>query len=511
MKGRRKFFVEGSLLTVVGLLMRSSQLLFGAYISRTVGAEGIGLHTLIMTVFAFAVTFATSGVSLTVTRLVASAIGEGNEREGSRIVRGAFVYAGIFGSFATVALFSLAGVLGDVVLGSKEAVSSLRILALSLMPSALTSVISGYFVGVKKSAYNAAVQVIGQIFRIAVTVALIISLHGGRTDAVRMLCIGATLTELVCFVISLVEFIIERSIRRIRSGGIMIRPVAGMALPLAFSAYIRSALLALEHNLIPKRLMSRGDSRDVALSSYGTLHGMALPLILYPMAPLSSFCSLLVPEFASDSAGGRRERMERVAAEALGMTLSYAVVCAVLIYFHSEELGYVIYNSYDAGKYIGILSLVIPIMYLDHVTDSILKGIGEHVFSMWVNIADAFLSVGLVFVLIPIFGIGGYAIVIVGMELFNFLLSYARLKKRIAFRIPVFRRVVIPAISSALAVTASKILIKVGGKAGGVPILFVKLTVTLCVLLAGWIILSRLSAIVRGHVERRKNCLHRRK
>ena len=510
MTERRKFFINGGLLTAVGLLMRSSQLLFGAYISRRVGAEGIGLHTLIMTVFAFAVTFATSGVSLTVTRLVASAIGEGNE-DGGKIVKGAMLYAGIFGSVATIALMFLAGVLGDVVLGGQGSASSLRILALSLLPSAFSAVISGYFVGVRKSAYNAAVQVIGQVFRSVITVLLLMMIGGGTADAVRMLCIGATVTELLCFAVSLAEFIIERCIKRKREGGITVRPVAQMALPLAISAYIRSALLTLEHNLIPKRLMKRGQVREEALSSYGTLHGMALPLILYPMAPLSSFCSLLVPEFAEDLAGGRKKRMERIAQEALGVTLSYSVACAVLIAFHAEDLGYVIYDSFDAGAYIGMLSLVIPIMYLDHVTDSILKGIGEHVFSMWINIADAFLSVGLVFVLIPVFGIGGYAIVIVGMELFNFILSYARLKRRISFRLPIFKRAVIPAVSSVLASLLTDVLFVSGGKAGGVPILLMKLSFSLAALFVIWVPLSRFVSMIFEKTENHNNCLRENK
>ena len=35
------------------------------------------------------------------------------------------------------------------------------------------------------------------------------------------------------------------------------------------------------------------------------------------------------------------------------------------------------------------------------ITDAILKGVGEQVFSMWVNITDSLLSVALVWILIP--------------------------------------------------------------------------------------------------------------
>ena len=77
MKRRIRFIKSGITLTLVGLAMKTSAMLLGAFITRTVGAEGIGLYTVVMTVYAFALTFATSGISLTVTRLVAGAIGEG--------------------------------------------------------------------------------------------------------------------------------------------------------------------------------------------------------------------------------------------------------------------------------------------------------------------------------------------------------------------------------------------------------------------------------------------------
>jgi stage V sporulation protein B len=77
MESRKKFFKSGIMLTSVALSMRSVGMFFSAFITQRVGAVGTGLYTVIMTVYSFAVTVATSGISLTVTRLVSGAIGEG--------------------------------------------------------------------------------------------------------------------------------------------------------------------------------------------------------------------------------------------------------------------------------------------------------------------------------------------------------------------------------------------------------------------------------------------------
>ena len=101
MSKRVRFFYNGLLLSAVGLVMRAVGLFLGAYISGVIGAEGIGLQSLIGTVYSFAVTLATSGVGLSVTRLVAASIGEGRA-DGERILRGAFMYAFLFGLGAQI-------------------------------------------------------------------------------------------------------------------------------------------------------------------------------------------------------------------------------------------------------------------------------------------------------------------------------------------------------------------------------------------------------------------------
>ena len=488
MSSRARFFKSGILLTLVGLAMRTVGMFFGAFVSRTVGAEGTGLYTLIMTVYSLAVTFATSGISLTVTRLVASAIGEGRDENVGGVLRGAFIYSLFFGALASLFLYFGAEFLGGRVLSDDRTIVALRVLSFSLIPSALGSVFSGYFVGVKRVGFNAAVTVACQLMKICFTSALVIYLAPrGIVAAVIGLCIGITFTEIVGFLLIFFEFLYDRRKNGKKSPkkSPEIKGVCEMALPLAFSAYVRSFLLNVEHILIPRKLRESGDSPSEAYSHYGALHGMALPLIIYPMSPLSSFSGLLVPEFAEDMAAGRTKRMSDVASRAINATISYSVISAVFLYFFSQELGYLVYKSHEAGHYISVLAMVVPIMYLDHVTDSMLKGIGEQVFSMWVNITDSLLSVFLVWLLIPKMGIMGYAVVIVAMEGYNFILSFLRLGKKVMFSIKP-RCFIVPLLAASFSAYVCSRIFTFGGSTAGVLWLVMKMifalsiTVSIC-------------------------------
>ncbi len=490
MTNRKRFFLNGILLTIVGLAIRTVSLAFNAYIIRSIGAEGVGLFTLIGTVYSFGVTFALSGVGLTVTRLVSSAIGEGKRGDVVRILRSAVIYSLIFSLSASLALILGAEYFSLRVLGDARCTVPLRILALSLVPLALSSVFTGYFVGVKRVVKNAVLQVTGQVFKIIITVVLILNLGKLGVEAgIIALALSTTLTELCVFTVALFEFIIDK--KRYKGKAAVeenhFSNVASMALPLAVSAYIRSSLLTLEHILIPKRLRDKGESQSEALSHYGTLHGMALPMLLYPMSPLTSFSQLLVPEFSEASARDEEGRMRRIASEAFNATLAYSIAAAVMLMLFSEDIGYAVYSSYDAGRYIALMAPVIPIMYLDHVTDSILKGIGEHVYSMWVNISDSLLSVFLVWILIPRMGIAGYAVVIVIMEGYNFLLSAARLRKRIKFKISPAFSVVLPMMSAAFSAAVTKRLFHLGGEYSQGVWLFLKLLFAVCLFVAAYL------------------------
>ncbi len=487
MSYKTKFFRRGMLLTAVALAMKTVGMFFGAYITSTVGAEGVGLYTVIMTVYSFAVTLATSGISLTVTRLVASAIGEEKREELGAILRGALIYSSIFGLLSGVLLFFCAGFIGEKILLDERTVAALRLLSFSLVPIALTSVFSGYFVGVKRIVFNAAVSVLGQLAKITVTVMLVsAALPYGIAATVSALCLGIALTELLSFLLIFLEFLFDRHKNKDKNEhkAPKIAPVMKMAIPLALSAYVRSVLLSVEHVLIPKRLRDRGESSSEAYAHYGILHGMAIPMVLYPMTPLSSFSGLLVPEFAEDMSAGRGERMSCVASRALNTTLTYAALCAVFLFSFSEELGYMIYKSFDSGYYIAMLAPVIPIMYLDHVTDQVLKGLGEQVYSMWVNITDSILSVILVWFLIPRFGITGYALVIIIMEGYNFILSFIRLRKKTKFELKIMSSLVIPLLSALVSALLANELFAFSGKDVSIFWLIMKVLFALCIFAA---------------------------
>ena len=113
----------------------------------------------------------------------------------------------------------------------------------------------------------------------------------------------------------------------------------------------------------------------------------------------------------------------------LKMSLLFSGGAALFMFVFSDKLGLVIYSSAEAGRYIRILAPLIPVMYTDMTVDGCLKGLGQQVWSMGINIAEALLGLLLVWRLLPVYALAAYIGVIYFSEIFNFSLSCLRLKR----------------------------------------------------------------------------------
>lgn len=451
------------MLAAVALLMRAVSLAFNAYITETVGAEGMGLLSLTMSVYGFAVTFATAGVALAVTRLVAAALGRSEGARAARVMKSALIYAAIFGGAASFFLYFGSDFIAVKLLSDIRTRASLRLLSVSLLPIALSAVYSGYFIAVRRVAHNAVTQVFEQCIRILLTFGGL-ALAGGNVEyACLALVGGSSLAELFSFSLLFLQAKIDLWRHRLKGGttGGEGKAVFRYAFPCAVSAQLRSGLVTVQHLLIPYALGLGGADRSTALASYAAMHSMALPIVLFPTAILASFSGLLVPECAELESRSETKALSRLCEKALYGAFGFASLAAALLFLGADSLGSMIYNSAEAGLYVKLLAPLVPVMYLDSVVDAHLKGLGYQVYSMGVNIIDAAASVIGVLIFLPRWGAVGYIYVVYITEILNFLLSLGKLITLVFIK-KSFRVWAVPPLCALLSVLGTSLLIGKG-------------------------------------------------
>lgn len=486
-------------MSAAAIVMRAVGVGFGVWISNRVGAEVMGLHSLIMGVWGFALTIATSGVNLATSRTVAEAIGEGEDSGGGTAraaLRRALCYAAVFGCAAAAMLIFGGGYIGRKWLGDERTVIPLRLLGISLPAISISSALSGYFSAVRRVWKNAVAQLCEQAVKIVCVSRLItLFLPSDAEYCCTALVLGGVISEVVSCAVEYILYRLDLATHvgrgRSRFGGReSTRRLLHNAIPVSISSYVRSGFTTLEHILIPRGLEIFGAGRGEALAAYGMLNAMVMPVVMFPYAIINSVTGMLLPEMSSASALGQRRRISYISARVWRLTLIFGIGAAGVFICFADELGQVLYGSAEASRLIWSLGPLMPVMYLDTVTDSMLKGLGEQVYTMNVNIADAALSAGLVSLLVPAFGIYGYIAVLYISELVNFGLSAARLLRICGMRPRIYRWVVAPLLSVIGATATATLLF--GALSDFLPSVFWRMAVPSALKLAFHIVVALL-------------------
>ena len=437
MDRKNRLIVNTALLTAVSLIMRCIGMAWQVWLVSRIGAGGIGLFTLVLSVGSMAATFAISGIRFTSTRLISEELGANNTAGVSASVSRCLAYALFFGVAGMLILLLTAERIGFLWIGDARTVLSLEIYSFSLPFISLSAVFSGYFTSTGRVYKSAAVQLCEQLLQVAITAVFLMRAPLGDLEKCCAAVIGAgVVSQTLSFGMLFLLYLNDRRIYQ--DGGRGPRLTSRMlhiAMPLALSAYARTSLNTLQQMLVPRGLRASGLSADTAMADYGIIQGMAFPIVSFPSCFLLALSELLVPELTEAQVAGRQDYISRATGRLLEKCLLFSVFTGAMMLTFCRELGMLIYSSSEAGYYIGLLAILSPIMYMDMITDGCLKGLGQMMYSMSINVADSLLCIVLVILLLPRFGLMGYVAVIFISELINFLLSMMRLRQLVSLKL----------------------------------------------------------------------------
>ena len=170
-------------------------------------------------------------------------------------------------------------------------------------------------------------------------------------------------------------------------------------------------------------------SEAAALSDYGMVRGMALPVMFLPFAFLSAFTSLLMPEISEAQAARRDGYIHTLIERVIKSCLLLSIPAAAIFAIFSGSLSELVYHNSQVGMIILILAPLVPLMYFDAVADGVLKGLGQQNWVLYCNIVDSIIRIILVYKLIPAMGFTGFMIVMYVSNIFNPVLSIWRMMK----------------------------------------------------------------------------------
>ena len=167
--------------------------------------------------------------------------------------------------------------------------------------------------------------------------------------------------------------------------------------------------------------------RDAAVAQYGSLKGMALPLLTFPFGLLGSLSVLLMPEITQAHIRGETARLQALIDRMLRLTGYFSALAGAVFWVLGCPLAQTLYHSPEAGFYLEVLGPAMPLLYFESMVDGAMKGMGEQKAAFRYSVWDSILRIVGVVLLLPRYGMPGFLFVILVSSCYTCLANTGRL------------------------------------------------------------------------------------
>ncbi len=455
-KALSKTAMAAGVLTVISFALRGLGMLFRVYLSGRMGTTGLGLYQLVMSVYSLFGVFATSGFTVAVSRLAAEKLEDTDPVRAKKGAVRVFVLSSLIalgmGVAAAAALYFSASLLADKVIMDGRTVAPLKILALSMPFMSLSACLKGYFTAVGQIYKPSAASLFEQCAKIAIIVYAFETFCRGVRNPTALCTVvvaGLTVGEAFSYVFLFVLYFFFSG--RPKEKASLAEPplktakgIAAVSFPIAASSYVTTLLHSIESVLIPIQFVRYGGNRDKALADFGIIRGMSIPMLFFPFAFLGALFSIQIPAISRLNTAEDKTERNRLIGRIMDISVVFSVVSGTLFFAFPTELSLALYGSAEAAQSTRILALVTPFMYVETVSDALLKSIGEENKTLLFGLLNSAFRITAVLTLIPFSGAYGYLWLLVASNLLSFFLCYRRLKKVTGYKVRLFYSIIAP-------------------------------------------------------------------
>jgi len=453
---RSKILTGALMLTAAGVITRVLGFVYRIYMSNLMGAEGMGLYQLIMPVYALAWSIACAGFNTTVSKLTAQERAKGEYGNMGRVLKQSVVITTVLGFVLTGVLYFGAPFLAEHFFRDARVILPLQILAFAFPFMAAGTCIRGYFIGLQEAKIPAINQVLEQMVRMVIVYLLAAQFVArGLEYAAAVAVIAIVGEEIFSFAFTFLSYKVFKRRRKLVKKPTLTSAQAftlilSMALPLTGNRVAGSLLTAVENVMIPARLQQFGLSASEAISEFGRITGMAVPLIFFPTAVLTALSVTLVPAVAEAAAAGNMRRISIATSKGLLFASVTGMGALALFLFFSHELGMAIYNQ-PIGLMLQLLGVMAPFIYMQIILSGVLNGLGCQLFIFRNSLISSGITIAFTFFAVPHVGLPGYIfgwllslVVVIG-------LSLHKIRQYVEYDLPFVNWLVKPLLAAALA------------------------------------------------------------
>lgn len=426
----KKLYRTVAFVTILSCAERFIGFIYRIFLSRYVGAEGLGLYQIALSVAGVVVTLTASGIPVTVSRLMIKEKSLKGGKAGADVVT-AGIIAALAISIPVCMFLYFAKPLLSGFFADERCYDVLVVMLPGIVLTSVYAVIRGFFWG---NRYYGAYSIIELIEELSMFIAGVIIITKTR-DAFSS-AIGAgqavLISYVVSFIISTVTFVVKSG--RVANPVKQFRPLICSASPITLTKTLTSLTGFLVALVIPARLAASGVSGAEATKSFGELTGMALPLLFIPSTIIGSIALVSLPEISESYYSGNPERLVSGVKTAFSFSVFVSALIIPIFISCGEEIGKFVYDNAQAGRYLSVSAIIMLPMSASLICCSVLNSLGKEKLTLLNFLAGAVCMFAAIWFLTAKIGIYslivGYGISYVVTALLDFFLTVKSLENK---------------------------------------------------------------------------------
>lgn len=456
------FLYGAILLSIVNFIVRFIGFIYKIILSRQIGPEAIGLFQIAAPVLSFFITFTTAGIPIAVSRLVAAQKALGNDLNSKKILRTALTLVFFISIFFISILFICGDFISSSILKNEDVYVLIIMLAPAIMIISISSVFRGYFYGLKKVSPPGISQIIEQLTRIAFVLTIVYYFKPtnpklGASIAVLGIIVGEIFGFLwLIFHYKFLSKSQEHMFAKKRTLLFYLPKILYIATPITLSRLIGIGMQLINAVLIPRKLMESGYNSSEAISIFGKVMGMTMPILFLPFIVTSALVINIIPNLAEDYEKKRFNHIRNNISLCIRIVLIISIPLTVIFVSFSKPIALFLYEDHDVGRYLSILGFSTIFLSLQSTLSGMLNGLGKQINATINNMIGMSFLLLTTFFLVgnPSYGINGFFLGFIVACFINSTLNFITLNRVISIYINIKDYVLKPIFATLISIAA---------------------------------------------------------
>ena len=337
-------------------------------LSRTLGAQALGVYQIALSFFGVICTVVASGIPVTISHISAKC-GVNNDYK----KEGAYVSSGlIVGLFCSVILSILILIFKPIIIKSSNEISFnvLFILIPAIFATSIYSCFRGALWGREKHLANCLAELGEQGVRMILFIILLTNI----TDTTKATYLAGLSLCISCFISMIISIIFYK-----KYGGKLYSPknefgnFLKTSGTITLTRVITSFVQPVISIILPLRLMQAGYSNELAMSMFGVALGMTFPLLSLPNTICSSFATAIIPEISSLVEKKNYSEFNEKIKLSISITL-FTCFCFIPLFLGlGQPIGVLLFDDITSGYLLTISAWTMIPAGLSMISNSILN------------------------------------------------------------------------------------------------------------------------------------------